>query len=371
MIMDMYLSVRDDDRFKAIAISGAHTDHKTGILSQRFRKTICRAGDIYKHSEDRTFCVRSEHLENWALQFSRMKSDGIKVRIPASHEKAGDPDATRGVVDDMFVVDGETLVMSCTMFGHDGIAAAMRNDVSIFAEEEYISDKKVTYFNPIRHVALCPDPVVSGLGEFIKIAASSAAKENDMTWKEFEARFDVKDVTDANALDKIGSVYGAVVEERDKLKTTETTLSAASTKLEDENKELAVKLKAATDPKEDPHPQVVKLSCKSVGRDMDDLVTGGKITPAVRKALGEIFDKKAITAALSADPELTTINKIVAALSENDIVELGEHAGAQVALSTELSTQANGKDAHDMLATGMDKMADDAKKSNKMVTSNV
>lgn len=368
MITDMCLSTRDDKAFKAIAISGAHTDVETGVLSQRFRKTICRAGDIYKQSEDHTFCVRMSHLENWALQFSRMKADGIAVRIPTMHGRADDPDATRGMVDDMYVVD-DTLVMSCTMFGQDGIDAAMRNDVSIFAIKEYISDKKISYFNPIRHVAVCPDPTVSGLGAFIRIAASSA-KETNMIWKEFETKFGVTEVTDANAFDKLGGVHSKVVEECNKLKAVETTLSEASTKLADANKELTSKLSAATKGCEPPHAQVVKLSMKMLDKDLDGLVDDGNVTPAVRKTLGEIFDEKAVTLALSEDPQLTTLNRIIAALAENAVIALGEHAGAQVVgLTSELSEQANGKDAHDILATGMEVIAKEAKANNENVAS--
>ena len=68
--------------------------------------------------------------------------------------------------------DDGTLDAVMEIFGEDGFKAVETNDVSIYVPPTYTDGKGVTYKRPITHVAVCPDPVLPGLGKFERLAAS-------------------------------------------------------------------------------------------------------------------------------------------------------------------------------------------------------
>jgi len=144
------------------------------IPRQRFRKEVVRIGKYVKDATGQAFNITRDVLQNWVFQFQRMRKNGVKVPIPSTHEGASDPDKIRGVVEDLFI-DGDSLVMTCELVGEDGIAAAARNDVSLGSPPDFTDGHGNQYPQPILHVALCPDPVIPGLGDFIPIAASRSA----------------------------------------------------------------------------------------------------------------------------------------------------------------------------------------------------
>lgn len=142
-----------------------------GRLEQRFRKRLIGIGHFVKPADNIEFDVTRRTLEHFAEQFRRMKANGVQVPVPDGHKNAGSADHNRGYVEDMFI-EGDSLVGVLRMIGPDAIAAAQRCDVSIFAPPVLIDGRGNRYERPIEHVALCTDPVVPGLGEFIPLAAS-------------------------------------------------------------------------------------------------------------------------------------------------------------------------------------------------------
>lgn len=81
-----------------------------------------------------------------------------------------------------------------------------------------------------------------------------------------------------------------------------------------------------------PDPMLLKLAADNRSVKLDQLVTAGKITPAVREKLKGVFigkDNAALALSLSAGTA-DEFDAIVAALAENNPVKTGEMTGAQV-----------------------------------------
>lgn len=336
----------------SISASGKNAD---GEVTQRFRKAVIRVGKFFKDTEKKTYKVTANHLRHWADTFQRMKASGTKVWIPSGHNRADDPDAQRGYVDELFVgvadvvgntntvgaggSDGggsvsdvnATLFMNCTMIGEDGVAAARRNDVSIFAPESFTNDKGEHFVLPIRHIALCPDPVVTGLGEFIPIAASSGRpteRNGKLSWE---------NVAKALGCHKDGqtekTAEGPILESIGGLKANVVALSAqvASKPTPDPTKVEKEKEKEASSSTLELPPQV-RAEIKAARETMvDTLVTNGNIVPAVATGLKTLFigDKGEQVAISLSSGEPDTFQTLVKLLAMNDPVSLKEVTKAQ------------------------------------------
>lgn len=285
-------------------------------------------GTYVKDSEDLEFEVTRDTLDHWVERFAEMKANGVRVPIPNTHSGAGDADENRGYVDDIFI-EGDTLVMACEMIGEDGIAAAAKSDVSIYSPAEVVDGKGVKYERPIEHVALCTDPVVPGLGEFIPLAASLRVKEQEMDLEKIKKALGIEeDVTDDNVEELVLSKHAAMTEELKKLGEEFVAFKASATK-------------ETTKPDE----ALVSLSADNRKMKLEGLVAAAKITPAVRDKLAKIFvDTEPLTLALS-NGTASQFDAIFEALKENDPVQLKERTGQQVELSSSMSPKMNALEA--------------------------
>jgi hypothetical protein len=331
----------------AIALSSVLEEN--GVPMQTFRKGIIRVGDWYVPRDDRGFSITQSDLQHWAQQFQLMKANGVQVPIPETHTDTPEsikPSDNRGWVDDMYVV-GDELVANLKLIGTDGIALAHKSDVSIFSPVVYEDGKHNTYIRPITHVALCTNPVITGLSGWQASAASLTAtnrkpekKEPDMdpevlkqlrTLLSLDASLDEKS-TMTLALTKIKAMVDQKAKD-DKEKDD----------LKDENKKCSYELQlalAAAPKTVKPNPMILKLSAENRKTKLAALVAGSHVTKAVADKLEGIYigDKNAsLELALSRggdslDPD--GFDQVVAALSDNDPVVLGEQTGQQ---SVELS----------------------------------
>ncbi|MEW6250101.1 MAG: hypothetical protein AB1716_05610 [Planctomycetota bacterium] len=157
-----------------VPLSGPATLKLAGrdILTRRFRKDIIRVGRFVKSGPGGfELQVTPAHLAHWADTFASMKANGVRVSVPPNHESAGDAEKNRGWIESM-TVEGDALVGVFQIIGEDGLREVARNDCSIFAPAQWTDGEGRTYEWPIRHVALTPDPVITGLGEFVPLAAS-------------------------------------------------------------------------------------------------------------------------------------------------------------------------------------------------------
>ena len=143
--------------------------------NNKFRKAILRIGDFKIDQGERDLPVDADALKLLADNGNRYIAAGHRIGIPNGHDKHGDADANRGWIT-AFKVDGDRLMADMDLIGDDAIAAAQRSDVSIYAVPNFKDDKGETYEWLIRHVSLTTDPQISGLGDFIAIAASNDVK---------------------------------------------------------------------------------------------------------------------------------------------------------------------------------------------------
>lgn len=180
------------------------------VPTQRFRKELIRTGGYVKVSDGIAFTVTMGTLANWVLQFNRMKAAGLKVPVPFVHQdekweksaQDGDPRDNGGWVDSLFV-DGDTLVMVCTLKGADALVAARRSDVSINSPPKIVSGKGDTFIRPITHVAMVTDPVVPGLGEFVPLAASLRLQEQAVMLEFLQKMASVLGIDPAQIIDEV------------------------------------------------------------------------------------------------------------------------------------------------------------------------
>lgn len=298
-----------------LALAAAETVE--GTPRRRFAKELIRCGLYYKAADNLEFEVTPDTLVHWRNTFQAMKAAGIRVPMPATHERSGDPDANRGYIDDL-VIDGDSLIGIATMIGKDGIDAAARSDVSIFSPPYYVDDQKRRWERPIMHVALTTEPVVSGLRDFVPIAASRNAQETAMIEQ-------IKTLVKAAGIDTEVTAANA----GDLAKQAAAAITAARTKsaIGGQNPP-ATATSAAT-----PDPMLVKLAADNRRMKLDSLVAAGRITPAVRDKLAETYIGKengALTVALSRGDDGSQFDALVAALAENKPVPMGELSGPQL-----------------------------------------
>lgn len=301
-----------------------------GQPARRFRKEVIRTGAYHKAADGVDFKVEPATLDHWATEFQRMTEAGVKVPVPAGH--TDDPSKNQGWVKDLFV-DGEGLFATLELVGEDAIKLAGRSDVSIFSPPEFIDGKKNAYQRPITHVALCTDPVIPGLSDWEPVAANQKAlvltrkeqaKPMSIDYGKVKAALGLEtEITDENAEE---TILGAIAASQQKL----ADLEAAKPK-EDEPKPV--------------DPLMLSLASKNCKLELEQLVSGGHITPAVRDKLAAAFvgeDNKALSLSLSGGHGLGLFEQVCTALKDNDPVQLGEQTGKQVLALSTPKTNADG-----------------------------
>lgn len=331
---------------------------REGTPTQRFRKPIMRIGDYV--NGDQSFTVTRDTLKHWASEFSKMKADGVRVPMPPGHDTAGDPDKNRGWVQSMFV-EGDELIMNCELIGEDGISLAKKADVSIYSPASAPNGKGNNYTRPITHVAFCTDPVVSGLGAFIPIAASLRGKESHMKLTETAKALGIELSTLTN--DKADTLICSAVS---KSKTELDGLKKSKTELEGKVETLTASLADASKGGETKtvDPLMVELVRDNLRLQLDACVSASKLTPAERDVIiAKKMTPEALTLALSRSDTgaKEDVEFWLGVISRNDPVKLVEHSRAQTTVS--LSNPANDGAKESTLS---DMMVEDAKQEDAL-----
>lgn len=350
------------------AVAPART--KNGQPVQRFRKTIIREGEFYKASRDQNFKVTNRMLHHWVDTFDQMREDGIKVPIPSTHEGAYDPDLNRGYVLSMFVQDDQ-LVMMCDMIGEDGIKAASRSDVSIFSPPKFTAGNKKTYKQPICHVALCTDPVVPGLGDFVAIAASHSKGGHIMDWDLIGKAIGLSpgELTGKNAeellLSGVNKLKGRI--KKLKAKGANPTYQASHEGKEDDSEPKGKKKNTAkekedddTDPTPAPKsktskaagakvaPYLLKLASENRSLKLHSLLEAGCITPDQKSKLEDKYigeDGEALELTLSQETD-DGFDDVINILASGKQLSFSERTGPQL-MSMSDSRKKGGKGSDD------------------------
>lgn len=141
-----------------------------GVPVYRFHKELIHCGR-FTTADGAPFEVDRDLIRHWAMTFRSMRAHQVCVPVPIDHKRL-DAEGNRGFVVDMFPM-GQKLVGVVELTGADAPRLAASNDVSIHAEPEFVDSLGNRYLYPIRHVALTPDPRITGMERFQAISASS------------------------------------------------------------------------------------------------------------------------------------------------------------------------------------------------------
>ena len=259
---------------------------------RKFRKELIRVGAYHKDKTKQDFTVTSDTIKHWAKTFQDMLTNGVKVPIPSTHDRPNDPDTNRGWVTDMFV-EGDSLIGICELTDEK---LASVSDVSIGVDSELIDGKNNTYKLPITHVALCTDPVIPGLDNFVPLAASRGSTQMDWTKFKKALKFaDSIEMTDDNALDLIS-------------KMVEELRTPKQTKVD---------------------PTLLSLARDNRALKLEQLVAANRITVATRDALSKLFcDEAPLTLSLLSGAH-ADFDQLVTILAKNEVVPTHEKTGRQ------------------------------------------
>jgi hypothetical protein len=275
--------------------------------SRLFKKEIIREGSFVKNG--RAFTITKETLSSWVSTFKDMVFNGLKVPVVVGH--TNDPEKGRGWVRDLFV-EGSKLFSVLELFG-EGIKLADTTDVSIYSPVSYVDGKGIKYSQPIVHVALCLDPLISGMTGFESITASISSKE------EVKGMDELKKIAVA-----LGLKEGATLEE---IVSAISSLKEKKKEEEKPNAEVVASLKKTA-----PIFKKSRVIC------LDTLVKAGKIVPVVQAKLEEIFGTDEAIMASITEPEKDLFEKVVAALELNVGLKLNEKTGEQTDLTDKRKT---------------------------------
>jgi hypothetical protein len=309
----------------APALSLSDSRQESGVPVQTFRKEVVRTGEYFKASDGISFKVTPAMLDHWALIFSQFTQAGNKVPVPLTHDDPGNPGNNRGWVKSMYR-DGDSLFANMDLIGVDGPKLALTSDVSIFSPPEYTDGKGNKYLRPITHVALCTDPVIPGLKPFEAIAASLNTKGSSNMNKIAKALGLKEDASEEDILAAISKLSKSEKDLEAILSAKTTDLTAKVAALEEATKKTAA-LELSLNPKK-PEPILLKLAGENRGTKLSALVAAARITPAVKDKLAKVFvDGDALALSLSRGDE--TFDQVVAALADNNPVELKELSGQQ------------------------------------------
>ena len=305
-----------------------------GIARQRFRKDLIRVGKFVKPSEGLEFEVTQDTLVHWASTFQEMKKNGVRVAVPNQHKNDGNACENMGYVEEMFI-DGDSLIGIFEMIGEDAIKAAHRCDVSIGSPGELTDGEGRVYTRPIQHVALCTNPVVPGLGQFIPLAASLELQKGEGTMallddvKKFAKSMGIdSEVTEKNAGEIFGKIKASMKEKADAAKKVEASLATTKSEVLQLSKDKPVEFDAS-----DPiNVKVISLTKQNRAMRLGQLVEKAKITPAVQEKLSAQFASDKVIGLELSNGSDDGFDALIDALMSNDPVKLGEQTGTQVLL---------------------------------------
>lgn len=217
----------------------------------QFRKEVIKVGKYIHPATKKAFEVTVDLLNHWVATFNRWVGAGNAVPIPLGHSKVNNPEANAGWVTGLAVEND-------SLFGIMELSdpkLSLTTDVSLCVDGEVMDGRGNKYTNIITHIALCTDPVIAGLGKFMKLSLS-------------------KGETNMEFLKKIAKALGVKGDEP----TEELVLSALAEKVKPPQEKQEWPQTDVTDP-------LVKLVSENRSIKLSNLVKAGLITPAVKDVI--------------------------------------------------------------------------------------
>lgn len=366
----MTLMVEDKGQRIAMQQSGSPFDiiadlSEGDVPRKKMLKDVMRVGNFVKESENLKFSVDLPLLHHWATSFQSRKAAGLKTPITRMHDYSGDPESGYGWVDDMYV-SGDRLWAVMDLRGADAIKAAERSDVSVYSPSAHTDGDGKIWERPIKHVCMCTDPLITGLGEFKTLALQESAPKKgseQMDPKkvaELAKMYGVKTVVTAEnadaVMDEINIAASASTKEL-------TELKAANKKAADEA--TAKKKKEGTEEvtASEMQPALVEALSDSRSLKIDRLVQMGKCSlDAANKLKAQFIGDDGAAIAASQGNDKSTFDAVLEAFETNEPVKLGEETGAQALVTLAASQNAAGGKKPNALQADADARVEAAKK---------
>lgn len=277
----------------AIAMGDSMTTYGREHGLKLFKKELVKVGRWTKASTGQFVDVTREKIDNWIETFSKWRCNGNRVPIPPGHSRANDPKENQGWVTNMFR-QGDTLVAMMELLNPE---LAKVNDVSIAIEPKMTDGKGNKYKSIISHVALCVDPVVSGLKDFEAMSLSLS-----------------KGVKTMEFLKKIAAALG--------LKGAEPTEEAILLALEDHKAgDATATIKLSGGPTD---AALVRLVSNDRAKQLSNLVQTGRITPAIKDKIAKRYvETKAVALELSKgiDDGFELLHDVLSENASSDLLE--------------------------------------------------
>lgn len=320
--------------------AGAPYKDSNGQNCQKYVKEIIRTGDFFKAETAQRFPVDEAKLDHWVQTFEDYTANGNRVPVPNGHDFQGDPDRNRGYCVGMFR-EGKSLFGVLEMVGDDAIAAASRCDVSIYSPKSFTDSEDNSYLWPIRHIALTTDPVINRLGPFVPVAHEKIAAGRDngpkkvslysltqgaeiMDWAKLHKQLGITGDTELTAdnaneliLAFVKDTVGTQVKTQVKAQIDDATKTAVT--------EAKVEFAASHGDKKEKIPAyAIKAIAKGRKSDLQTLVFGRHITPAVADAMTKRYTSDASIALSHQNGSDEEFDGMIEDLKLNDSKALSE-----------------------------------------------
>lgn len=142
------------------------------------RKELAKVGSFVHRGTGRTENITRERMLKWVTAFKKRLAKGIKPFIPDRHTLSPRASENFGYVVGLSV-QGDSLYADLQLIGDEALALAARNDVSLCAVGDALDADGERYSECLDHVALTPNPALTNLGGYVKIAASAGGSPVD------------------------------------------------------------------------------------------------------------------------------------------------------------------------------------------------
>jgi hypothetical protein len=137
------------------------------------RKEILKCGDYVHPSTGLKFSITPQRIDGLVQSFKKMQERGHKVFLPGKHRDYDAKDNFGWAI--AMERQGDSLYAVEQLIGEDAKLTAARNDRSVLIRPNFKDEQGNEYPEAIEHVALCPDPVISGMSGTVPIAASKSS----------------------------------------------------------------------------------------------------------------------------------------------------------------------------------------------------
>lgn len=305
-----------------------------GFSIQRFAKSM-PLGKYVHPVDEWTLDITPERADLWCKAFGSMRDAGVPVKFTKDHGQGSD--SSLGEVVDMWREDDE-IIWVVEARGDVAIDMCHRiPHISPEIEGNFKDGKGAVYGEAITAVSITPDPVIPGQRPFVKIAASRVpvlqlSRSMTMNFEklaELLGYTDAEPLTEDSALELISdalAVKGVKIDE----------LKGLCDEMKGERDALTAKVKELEKGKTlEPDSDVLDDRAEVLDERIESLVDKGAVIPVVAASLkkilcGEVGKRSGyLLSSRVSGTDKPIARKIIDALSENKVVELGAKTGAQ------------------------------------------